>query len=75
MKLTLNEQQANKAIREFLSDPGEDETGNMVTVHLHDDVPMRITVSRKGGLVVYTHEDAVMPVTPPRKEPAKKPAA
>ena len=67
MKLTLTAEQTNKAVREFLSDPSEeDQEQGMVAIRLPDNTPMKVTASRSGGLTVYTGPDAKItkPKTP-----------
>lgn len=59
MKLSLTSEQTNKAVREFLADPSEeDQAEGLVAVRLPESTPMRVTTSRDGGLTVYTGTDA-----------------
>ncbi len=54
MKLTLTQQQAERAVRDYLADPDED----AVAIRIPDDMPIRVSVARGGGLTVWAGEDA-----------------
>ena len=55
MRLTLTPTQAQKAIRDYLADPDDDESE---AVRIPDSMSIRIASARGGGVVVYTGEDA-----------------
>ena len=55
MRLTLNPTQAQKAVRDYLADPDDDESE---AVRIPDSMSIRIAATRGGGVVVYTGVDA-----------------
>jgi hypothetical protein len=63
MRLTLTPLQAQKAVRDYLADPDDDESE---AVRIPDSMPIRIAAARGGGIVVYTGVDAK---TKPDPEP------
>ena len=69
MQLRLDVEQVETAIRDYLADPGQD--SGAVAIRIPDNMPIRVSAARVGGLTVYTGEDAIRRM--PKTEAAKRP--